>query len=99
MSHRRQYELDTAAEAERVIDQARRDARLETLRAPLDDLIRRAPGSPGAWYLRGLAREASCDAGGARSDFARAAALVKPGTGAFLAGRPAEPPRGPCPAR
>jgi tetratricopeptide (TPR) repeat protein len=98
-SSRRTYELDTAAEAHRVVDQARREGRLDSLRAATEELVRRAPESPGAWYLRGLASEASCDLDRARSDYSRAASLVRPGTGAFLAGRPAVPARGPCPPR
>jgi tetratricopeptide (TPR) repeat protein len=98
-SYRRTYELDTAAEAERVVEQARREGRLDTLRAGTEELVRRAPESPGAWYLRGLTGEAACDLDRARSDYGRTAALVRPGTGAFLAGRPAEPPKGPCPPR
>jgi tetratricopeptide (TPR) repeat protein len=98
-SYRRTFELDTAAEADRVIDQARAAQRLAAVDAAVGELLRRTPESPGAWYLRGLASEAACDPAAARSHYARAAALVRPGTGAFLAGRPAEPARGPCPAR
>lgn len=98
-SFRREYELDTAGEASRVIDQARRDGRLDSIRASLDEMQQRAPASPGAWYLRGLASEAACDSVAARSHYDRAAALVRPGSGAFLAGRPVEPAKGPCPPR
>jgi tetratricopeptide (TPR) repeat protein len=98
-SYRQKFELDTAAEADRLIDQARREKRLDALNAPLEEMVRRTPESPGAWYLHGLASEASCDVAKARADYGRAAALVRPGTGAFLAGRPADPARGPCPAR
>ena len=98
-SFRREYELATAAEADRVVDQARLAGRLDALRAGAEELVRRAPESPGSWYLRGLASEASCDLDRARSDYARTAALLRPGTGAFLAGRPSEPPKGPCPPR
>jgi tetratricopeptide (TPR) repeat protein len=99
VSYRRTYELDTSAEAERVVDQARREGRAHTLRAGTDGLVLRAPDSPGAWYLRGLTSEAACDLAGARSDYGRASALVRPGSGAFLTGRPADPPRGGCPSR
>ena len=99
VSYRRTYELDTAAEADRLVDQARREGRIDGLRAAADDLVRGAVESPGAWYLRGLANEASCDVDRARSDYGRAAALVGPGSGAFLAGRPAGPPKGPCPSK
>jgi tetratricopeptide (TPR) repeat protein len=99
-SHRREYELDTALEANRLIDQARRDGRLGAVRASLDEMVQRVgEKSPGAWFLRGLASEAACDLARARSDYGRAAALVTPGSGAFLAGRPAEPPRSGCPSR
>lgn len=101
-SFRREYELDTAAEAGRLIGQAQRDGQLNTLQTSLEALVQRAPDSPGAWYLSGLAREAVCDAGGARSAYQRAATLVRPGAGAFLAGRPIDPangPAGPCSAR
>lgn len=98
-SFRREYELDTAAEAGRVIDQARRDGRMDELHTSLEELRRRLPESPAVWYLRGLASEATCDADAARSHYGRAAALVRPGSGAFLAGRPAEPAGGACPPR
>jgi tetratricopeptide (TPR) repeat protein len=98
-SYRRQYELDTAAEADRLVDQARRAGGLDTLRTSAEALVQRTPESPASWYLSGLASEASCDLARARSDFAKAASLVRPGTGAFLAGRPADPPKGACPAR
>lgn len=98
-SFRREYELDTAGEARRLIDQARRDGRFDPVRASIEDLIRRTPASPGSWFLRGLAHEAACDSGLARSDYAQAATLVRPGSGAFLAGRPIDPPPEPCPAR
>lgn len=98
-SFRREYELDTAAEADRVIDQAHREGQLDTLQTSVDDLVRRAPQSPGSWYLRGLASEAACDLGRARPAYERAASLVRPGAGAFLAARPVDPARGPCPPR
>ena len=98
-SFRREYELDTAAEAGRVIDQARRQGQLDALQTSVGDLVRQAPQSPGSWYLRGLTSEAACDIGGARSAYERTASLVQPGAGAFLAGRPADPAGGPCPPR
>lgn len=96
-SFRREYELDTAGEATRLMDQARRDGRLVAVRASADELVRREPPSPGAWYLRGLASEASCDFGRARSDYSHASTLARPGSGAFLAGRPVAPAAGTCP--
>lgn len=98
-SFRREYELDTAAEADRTIDQARREGQLDALQTSVGDLVRRAPQSPGSWYLRGVTSEALCDIGRARSAYERTASLVRPGAGAFLAGRPADPARGPCPPR
>lgn len=98
-SFRREYELDTAGEASRLIDQARRDGGSAALNTSLDELVRRSPESPGAWFLRGLASEAACDPVAARSHYDRAATLVRPGSGAFLKGRPLEPAKGACPPR
>jgi tetratricopeptide (TPR) repeat protein len=98
-SYRREYELDTAAEADRVIDQARREGQLFTLQASVDDLVRRAPESPASWYLRGVASEAACDLVRARAAYERATSLIRPGAGAFLAARPVDPAKGPCPPR
>lgn len=98
-SFRREYELDTAAEADRLVDQARNDGQLRQLQTAVAGLVARAPQSVGAWFLTGLASEASCDREGARSAYVRAAREARPGAGAFLAGRPAEPARWPCPPR
>ena len=98
-SFRRVYELDTAAEADRLVEQARGAGRLNTLDTSVEELVRRAPTSASSWYLHGLAREAACDLGRARSDYLRTAALLRPETGAFLAGRPAHPATGSCPSR
>jgi tetratricopeptide (TPR) repeat protein len=98
-SFRREYELDTAGEAGRLVDHARRAGQLATVRTAAAELVQRVPESPGAWYLRGLVNEASCDAGQARSDYDRARTLVRPGSGAFLAGRPIDPSGSPCAPR
>jgi tetratricopeptide (TPR) repeat protein len=97
--HRREYELDTAAEAERLIEQVRHAGPLSALRAAMDARVAQTPQSPAAWFLRGLVLEASCDPVGARSSYARATETVRPGAGAFLTGRPAEPAKWPCPPR
>jgi tetratricopeptide (TPR) repeat protein len=95
-SFRREYELDTAGEAARMIEQARGDGRLAAVRTSIEEMVRRTPDSPAAFFLRGLTSEAACDLGSARSDYGRASSLVRPGSGAFLVGRPIEPARGPC---
>lgn len=98
-SFRQEYELDTAAEADRLVDQARRDGQLRRVQTAVEGLVARAPQSIGAWFLTGLVGEAACDREGARSAYARAAREARPGAGAFLTGRPAEPARWPCPPR
>lgn len=98
-SFRQEYELDTAAEADRLVEQARTSSQLARLQMAAADLTGRASQSPGAWFLTGLAAEASCDFESARTAYSRAAQATRPGTGAFLSGRPAEPARWPCPPR
>jgi tetratricopeptide (TPR) repeat protein len=87
-SYRGPYEADTSAEAERLTDQARREERLGELQRSADALVHRSPHSAGAWYELGLSREAACDLEAARLAYARAAGLVRPGSGSFLEGRP-----------
>jgi tetratricopeptide (TPR) repeat protein len=87
-SYRRQFELDTAAEAERLVDAAQRSAQLDRLRAAVDELAANPAAGAGAWYLGGLVREAACDAAGAAEAYQRAAARAPNGAGAFLEGRP-----------
>jgi tetratricopeptide (TPR) repeat protein len=98
-SFRQEYELDTAAEAERLVDQASRDGQLRRVQTAAEGLVARGPQSLGAWFLTGLVAEAACDREGARSAYVRAAREARPGAGAFLTGRPAEPARWPCPPR
>ncbi len=87
-SYRRPYEADTAAEANSLTDQARREQKLGDLKQSADGLVRQSSQSPGAWYELGLIREAACDLEAARVAYARAAGLVRPGSGSFLEGRP-----------
>lgn len=98
-SFRQEYERDTAAEADRLVDRAWRDGQLRRVQTAVDGLVARAQSSPGAWFLKGLTGEASCDREGARSAYVRASREVRPGAGAFLIGRPAEPAKWPCPPR
>lgn len=95
-SYRARFELDTAAEAVRIVDTVSATGRLDALETSADELTRRLATSPGAWFVRGLISEARCDTVRARSDYARAAELVPAGAGAFLAGRPADSSKTPC---
>lgn len=93
---RRTFELDTAGEAERLVEAARAANTLRELDAAVEAQTRRAPQSAGAWLVRGIISEALCDTQRARSAYAQAAQLLRAGTGAFLEGRPRDPSKGPC---
>ena len=79
-----------------MIDHARRAGQIDLLQAAVDSLTKRLPRSPGGWYLRGMMSEALCDTGAARAAYEQASRVVRPGAGAFLAGRPNDPPATPC---
>ena len=95
-AYRQRFELDTAAEVERLVDDARVANELPALDAAVEAMTRRAPPSGGAWFVRGVISEARCDVDRARAAYAQAAHLVRAGSGAFLMGRPQNRANGPC---
>lgn len=96
VAYRRRFELDTAAEAARIVDQARATQSLPAVQGAIDSVERETPKSVGVWWMQGMVAEAACDVPRARAAFARAASRAPAGAGAFLEGHPADPSKSPC---